>query len=128
MKKHLFLSLFVERGAKSSKNGVFRIYCELCTKCLEKPEKKTDFSHFLRNVVQKAQTRQFFYFFTNFVQSVSKNVKKTLFSQTFLWNVARKAQKTLFFGFIAKYVQSVSKNLKKTLISHTFWETSRKKF
>ena len=43
-KKHCFLTLFDERRAKSSKNAVFRIFRELCTKCLEKRE-KTLFSH-----------------------------------------------------------------------------------
>ena len=44
VKKHCFLTVFGERRAKSSKNAVFRIFCELCSKCLEKRE-KTLFSH-----------------------------------------------------------------------------------
>ena len=46
VKKHCILTLFGERRAKSSKNAVFRIFCELCSKCLEKREKTLYFHNF----------------------------------------------------------------------------------
>ena len=101
MKKHCFLTLFVERCAKSSKNAFFSHFLRTLYKVSRKTWKYTVFSHLLRNIEQKAQKHCFYTFFANFVQSVSKNVKKTPFSQTFAERHA-KSSKTLFFRIFWK--------------------------
>ena len=139
MKKHCFLTLFGEHNAESSKNAVFRkrektlfchtfwgtsrkklknaivfrIFCELCTKCLEKRE-KTQFSHnFCWMSRKKLKNRCFSAYFAKlWTKCLSKTWINTV-SSHFLGNVAQKAQKTLFFAFFANFVQSVSKNVKK---------------
>ena len=107
---------------KAQKTLILLIFCELCTKCLEKRERKL-FSHTF--CITSRKKRWFFSFSANFVQSVSKNVKNTVSSQ-FLGNVAEKPQKTFFFFyFSANFVQSVSKNVKEH--SHFLHNVAQKK-
>ena len=55
----------------------------------------------------------FFAFFANFVQSVSKNVKKHCFLTLFAGHRAKSSKNAVFFAFFANFVQCVSKNVKK---------------
>ena len=123
MKKHCFLTLFGEHNAESSKNAVFRkrdetlfchtflgnvarkaqkrnffrIFGELCTKCLEKREKKTVFSQFLLNVVAKSsKTAVFPHILRNFEQSVSANVNKHCFLTLFGERRAKSSKNVVF--------------------------------
>ena len=128
-KKTLFSNIYcgVVRRAKSSKNAVFfSIFCNLCTKCLEKREKNNVFSHFLWDVVQKAQKTLFFALIRKFVQSVSKNVKKTLLSHTFCGTSCKKLIKHCFHIFCELCTKCLEKR-EKILLSHTFCGKSCKK-
>ena len=96
-KKHCFLTLFAGHRAKSSKNAVFfRIFCERCTKCLEKREKTLFFHTFSRTSCKKLKKRCFFAFFANFVRSVSKNEKKHCFLTLFAGHRAKSLKKRCF--------------------------------
>ena len=78
----------------------------------------------MRNDAQKAQKTMFFaFFFSIFVQSVSKNVKKTLFEK----HRAKSSKNAVFFAFFANFVQSVSKNVKKKHCFLTLFEKHRAK-
>ena len=117
-KNHCFLTFFAGRRAKSSEEAVFRIFCELCTKCLEKRE-KTLFSHtFCRTSCKKFKKRCFIVIFANFVQSVSKTWKNSVFLH-FLRDVVLKAQKTCFFCF-SPILQALYKVSQKTWKKHFF--------
>ena len=100
-KKHCFLTFFVGRRAKSSKNAVFRIFCELCTKCLEKREKHSFLTLFVRRLCKKLNKPCFSHFLWNLYKVLRKTWKNTVFSH-FLWDVVQKAQKTLFFRFFCE--------------------------
>ena len=71
----------------------------------------TNFSLFAR-LVQKARKTVFFEFFTNFLQSVLKKMKKRCFLTLFAGHWAR-SSKNSFFAFFANFLQSVLKNAKK---------------
>ena len=114
VKKHCFLTLFAKRRIKSSKYADFSHFLRTLYKVSWKTWKNTVLSYFLHNVAQK-KNAVFFTFFANFVQSVSKNGKKTLFSHTFCGPSRKKLKKRSFFAFLANFVQSVSKNVKNTV-------------
>ena len=114
----LFSHTFRWPSCKSTKNAVFRNFCELCTMGLEKRKKKHCFlSLFCGTSCKILKKRCFSTFFANLVRSVSKNVKNTV-SSHFLKNIVQIAQKTLLFAFYMNFVQSVSKNVKKYCFLH----------
>ena len=127
-KKTLFSHFFCGTSCKKLKiNAVFFcIFCELCTKCLEKREKNCFLERFVEHR-EKVQKCSLFTFYAIFVQIVSKNVKKHCFLNL-LWNVTKKLKKHCFFRIFSKFYHKASRKTWKTLFSKTFSGRSRKKF
>ena len=83
-RKHCFLTLIVGQRTKNlEKTLFFRVFCELCKKCLEKREKTAVFSHFSWELVQKAQKTLFFNIFCELSTKCLEKREKTLFSHAF---------------------------------------------
>ena len=104
-----FLWDFVQ---KAQKTLFFRIFCELCTKCLE-IRGKTLFSRNSCGISCKnfKKTLFFFAFCANFSQNVSKNVKNT-FLPFFVGHRA-KSQKGCFSHFLLTLYKASRKTWKK---------------
>ena len=114
--KNCFLTLFVGSRAKSSKKRCLSHFLQTFYKMPRKTW-ETLFSHcFCVTSCKKLKKPCFFAFYANFIQSVSKNVKNTVFSH-FLWDVMQKALNTLFFSI---YCELSTKCLKKTGNKHCF--------
>ena len=126
VKKHCFLILFVEGRAKSLINAVFRIFCELCTKCLEKRKKNTIFHISCGTSCKKSQKTPFFEFFANFAQRVLKKREETLFSHNFVEGRLKSTKNAVFSHFCDLCTKCLEKR-EKTLFSHTFRGRSCKK-
>ena len=117
VKKLSYLTLFAEPRPKCSKTLFFNIFCELCTKCLEKRE-RTLFSHTL--CITSRKKTLFLNFICELCTKCLEKREKTLFSHTFCETSRKKLKKRCFFVFYVNFVQSVSKNIKNTVFSH-FW-------
>ena len=104
---------------KAQKTLFFRISCELCSKCLEKRTKKHCFlTPFVGRRAKSSKNAVISHFFANFLQSVSKNVKKTLFSHTFCGTSCKKLKKPSFFRIFLRTLYKVSR---KTWKKHCFF-------
>ena len=78
-KNTFFSYIFLGMLRKKLKELCFSHFLRTLYKIARKTWKNTVFPHFLWDVAQKSQKTLFFTFFANFIQSVSKDVKNTVF-------------------------------------------------
>ena len=125
MKKHSFLTLFGERRIESSKNAVFRIYYELCTKCLEKCEKHCFLTHFGEHHAKSSKNAVFSHICEHCKSVSKKNKKKTLFFYTLCGTSGKKLDKRRFSHFVLS-LYKVSQKVKNTVFSHNSRKLAQK--
>ena len=78
-KNTFFSHIFLGMSRKKHKELCFSHFLRTLYKIARITWKNTVFPHFLWDVAQKSQKTLFFTFFANFIQSVAKDVKNTVF-------------------------------------------------
>ena len=132
MKKHWFLILLCGTSCKKLKKRCFFAFMRTLYKMSRKTRKNYMLSNTFCGTSCKTSSKKrcffVFFFFANFVQNVSKNVKKTHVVSHFLWDVVQKAiKKRCFSHFLQKlWTKCLEKREKTQFYWHFLWERCAK--